>query len=450
MAFHHLIIVASAIAAYYLYLYAVAPYNEPCTSDPSVPLFGNQFSVQPCTVFSDSYQQARTKFREAVRKHPTAVLHTLTISDDYTIDIGLLPGSEPNGNLVIHTSGTHGVEGYAGSAIQLAVLEYLSSSTGGINSLIQNNKAKVLPTIVLVHAVNPFGMAHYRRVNEHNVDLNRNGLTREQWKTYAANHFNRKNYDRCNFVQPDLYYSTLVNEDSNSNDWITVPPSLRFWWYAGRALLQYGHATLKAALVGGQYHDRRGIFYGGDQVEPSLVALEKWLQEELVAENDDNTAASYASNRAITWIDVHTGLGKHGSDALLMGSATSLSSSDVLKAFPGSSTPDGNDKDASDVGQGYERVQGFMNDYLARVLLQSDSGRQDNIVVMAQEFGTISTLLVAQALVLENAAWQASSSLLLEHQEYLLRDAFYPQSRVWRKQVLERGTVLFEQALQRD
>jgi hypothetical protein len=184
-------------------------------------------------------------------------------------------------------------------------------------------------------------------------------------------------------------------------------------------------------------------------VEPSLVALEKWLREELVAGNDDNTAASYASNRAITWIDVHTGLGKHGSDALLMGSTTSLSSSDVIKAFPGSTTPDGNDKDASDVGQGYERVQGFMNDYLARVFLKSDSDREDNIVVMAQEFGTIPTLLVAQALVLENAAWQTSPSLLL-HQNHLLRDAFYPQSRVWRKQVLERGTVLFEQALQRD
>ena len=32
------------------------------------------------------------------------------------------------------------------------------------------------PTVILVHALNPVGMAQMRRVNEANVDLNRNCL----------------------------------------------------------------------------------------------------------------------------------------------------------------------------------------------------------------------------------------------------------------------------------
>ena len=33
-----------------------------------------------------------------------------------------------------------------------------------------------VPLLLLIHSVNPYGMAHYRRMNENNVDLNRNGI----------------------------------------------------------------------------------------------------------------------------------------------------------------------------------------------------------------------------------------------------------------------------------
>ena len=41
------------------------------------------------------------------------------VEPDYTMDIAVLRGS--GRGLVIHSSGVHGVEGYAGSAIQIAV-----------------------------------------------------------------------------------------------------------------------------------------------------------------------------------------------------------------------------------------------------------------------------------------------------------------------------------------
>ena len=85
------------------------------------------------------------------------------------MDIAYLKGEREGGtdDLVVHTSGVHGVEGYAGSAVQQALLR-LHSATPPTN--------KLRTSLLLIHAVNPYGMAHYRRFNENNVDLNRNGI----------------------------------------------------------------------------------------------------------------------------------------------------------------------------------------------------------------------------------------------------------------------------------
>lgn len=61
--------------------------------------------------------------------------------------------------VLVLVSDTHGAEGFAGSACQLRAL-HEAAWTG-------------LP-VVLVHALNPFGFSHRRRVNEDNIDVNRN------------------------------------------------------------------------------------------------------------------------------------------------------------------------------------------------------------------------------------------------------------------------------------
>lgn len=60
-------------------------------------------------------------------------------------------------------SGVHGVEGFISSAMQCELLSRLppDGHPAGVG-------------VVVVHAVNPWGMAHGRRQNESNVDLNRN------------------------------------------------------------------------------------------------------------------------------------------------------------------------------------------------------------------------------------------------------------------------------------
>ena len=119
--------------------------------------------------FSDGYSSARARFRAAALG-ANATLHTLTLptGKDLTIDVAVLSsGTEAHDPpTLVHLSGTHGVEAYAGSAVQLALLERLS----------RERSARRGARVVLAHAVNPFGFRCGRRFNEDNIDLNRNLL----------------------------------------------------------------------------------------------------------------------------------------------------------------------------------------------------------------------------------------------------------------------------------
>lgn len=130
--------------------------------------------------FSDDYAAARSAFLSAA----TAADAELT---SHVLPVIGRPGREPRGeslvtdvawlgprsaeSVLMLVSGTHGIEGYAGSACQVSLL-----ATG----LPRDAKTATL----LVHALNPYGFARGRRVNEDNVDLNRNFVNHEaRWSS---------------------------------------------------------------------------------------------------------------------------------------------------------------------------------------------------------------------------------------------------------------------------
>src|SRR5512143_1730525 len=120
--------------------------------------------------FSASYAEARESFCAAVRaRQATLETHTLpglrgADGEDLAIDVALLGAADAPAILVV-TSATHGIEGYCGSGVQTALL-HDDDWIGRVE------RAGV--GVLLVHAVNPYGFSHGRRVNEDNVDLNRN------------------------------------------------------------------------------------------------------------------------------------------------------------------------------------------------------------------------------------------------------------------------------------
>ena len=102
--------------------------------------------------FSESYWKARANFRAAgvAAGANTFSLEGFPEDETLTIDIAIVRGNGKG--VVFHSSGVHGVEGYAGSAIQIAMLRHFGAHPGDAE-----------PTIVFIHTVNPYGMAHFRR-----------------------------------------------------------------------------------------------------------------------------------------------------------------------------------------------------------------------------------------------------------------------------------------------
>ena len=113
------------------------------------------------------YQQARAAFLDAAASGSASINHydhPLTGPDGRPLatDVAVLGAPDAPTQLLV-ISGTHGVEGFAGSMCQTAWLRDGVDIPDGLG-------------IVLIHAINPYGFAWVRRVNEDNVDLNRNGI----------------------------------------------------------------------------------------------------------------------------------------------------------------------------------------------------------------------------------------------------------------------------------
>lgn len=128
--------------------------------------------------FKHDYYAARAFFRSQIRRLKHAELHSIPmdIQDyDLSIDVGVIRRSKEK--MLVHISGTHGVEGFAGSAIQNAIIDKSNIT----------REDPSLPTLVIVHVLNPFGMANLRRWNENNVDLNRNFLTEKKFEEKKIN-----------------------------------------------------------------------------------------------------------------------------------------------------------------------------------------------------------------------------------------------------------------------
>ena len=129
--------------------------------------------------FSDCYIAARIQFRERASSLGLEVVSLPIVPNikgvrgGLTTDVAIIRGNDAKdgtGPLLLHLSAVHGVEGHAGSAIQNAILEQLS-----MGELVVGDSV----TMVLVHAVNPYGFHFGRRWNEEGVDLNRNLLLKE-------------------------------------------------------------------------------------------------------------------------------------------------------------------------------------------------------------------------------------------------------------------------------
>jgi len=229
--------------------------------------------------FSGNYSEARQKFIEASRAadaHIDSFEHHLKGPEGEALftDIALI-GSKDASTILVLGSGTHGVEGFTGSAIQTGLLRE------GLGSDLKPGMS-----IVLIHAFNPYGFAYLRRFNEDNVDLNRNFV--DHSKPYPANHG----------------YEELQNAISPKS--ISFGATIKSIFSILRYRLKFGKTELKKAISGGQYSDPQGLFFGGHS--------EIWSNKTIRA-----ISKRYLSNaEQVVFIDFHTGLGPYGKAEVIL------------------------------------------------------------------------------------------------------------------------------------
>src|SRR5512139_2314786 len=119
--------------------------------------------------FAQTYAAARAKFLEAAESAHLDVqphVHPLPGRDDETLALDVVrDGPADAQHVLLVSSGCHGVEGFCGSGIQVAMLRDKAWRA-------EARAARV--AVVYLHALNPPGFSWWRRTTHENCDLNRN------------------------------------------------------------------------------------------------------------------------------------------------------------------------------------------------------------------------------------------------------------------------------------
>ena len=344
--------------------------------------------------FSESYDEARTRWLEAAEKIGAEV-SSLRIGDNsgHFIDYARL-GSSTASKVILHIAGTHGVEGYLGAAIQLAILSY----------------GKTLPadtSILFIFCLNPWGMKNYRRTDEDNVDLNRN--------------FRVDGFKSLETIDTYSKIDSFLNPQR-------VPRRFElFHLNLFIQILKYGFNNLKQAIAGGQYTFPKGIYYGGKKTSPNISALNEILKREITSE------------QSVLGLEVHSGLGPYAYDTLF---GYFNNSGFSQKAIEQSLKRDlSTDDPVSSVGF---RTSGDVSSGVRNLLGNERTGW------ILQEFGTYSTIRGLQVLRNENMQYFFGDRSFDHRSKKDFFEFFNPQAERWRRYVIGKGLSIIDLLVRAD
>jgi hypothetical protein len=344
---------------------------------------------------ASDYQAARAAFLDAAEAAGATLGHHAHPDlgpDDGALatDVAVLGPADASDRLLV-ISGTHGVEGFAGSLCQTTWLRDGVDLPPGLG-------------VVLVHAINPYGFAWVRRVNEDNVDLNRNCVD------FAGGLPENPGYDRlADALVPEVW------DDATQTR--TAEELLAF-------AAEHGFDGLQAAVSTGQYRHPRGIFFGGRGPVWSQRTLRRVVEQHL------------ADARRVAILDLHTGLGPFGHGELIASHPDAAGKERLGALFDEYTVPaEGNSVSAD--------VQGDILDALEHWMPGVD------VAGVAIEWGTVDIVEVSNALRAD--AWLHGYSDPrgndAEPIKAQLRAAFAPDDARWAELVVERFVGVRDRAI---
>jgi hypothetical protein len=353
----------------------------------------------PTRHFAPRYAAARRAFLGAAERQGARIVSQPIRQrgpggEELAIDAAYLGPQQPH-SLIVITSGTHGVEGFAGSAIQH---HFLAEQLAGF-------APPAGMGVLAIHAVNPFGFAHLRRVNENNVDLNRNFLR------HPEEHVPNPDYDSLyDAINPDA----LDAESENARQ-------ARLLEFA-RA---HGPRRLQAALTCGQYTHPAGMQFGGVGEEESNRLLRRIMRAET------------RGARRIAWIDLHTGLGPFAEYEMISQAAIHAPAYLRGRRWYGAA--------ARSTVAGDSVTPHLHGDVLDGVLSEFGDGAE--ITPFAPEFGTYDLRRVFFAMRADNWLHQHGDPESEQGRAIKaeLLEVFRPADAEWQSLILERGARILEQ-----
>ena len=318
-------------------------------------------------------------------------------SDGLYIDNIYLPSQNERTNLIVLTTGVHGMEGYIGSVMLDVFFEEIyptldTSDTG----------------ILIVANINPYGMKYMRRYNENNVDLNRNFI--ENWDEFDLS--SNKEYPKVEgFLQPEGKIGNAF--------WHEVG----FYLSLAKEAIFTGADTISDALLTGQYEYPNGVYYGGNGDEKSTAYLKGVFNGCLESEYEN-----------IIHVDIHSGYGPRY-NMVIFNSVQDPTTEEQAK------NELGYDYIIATDSEDFYETFGDTTDYFYRLKNSKNSDKE--LYSTCFEFGTIGdsffdSILSLKYTVDENRQhWYTTSNSISEEmvkENYY--ELFYPTETEWREKTI--------------
>jgi predicted deacylase len=360
------------------------------------------------TYFPDSYEDSRARFTRDVDllrvKWPESQLgkHPLAADPHLSIDWAWLHGRKKEKLFVISTA-EHGIEGYVGAAMLKLFMGEFAPRLNPENT-----------GLLLIHAINPWGMQNRYRVNRNNVDLNRNFVHNGNYSPEI-----NRDYDLImNFLNPQRPVRRLSAE--------AVP----FLFNVIRNMIHPGRARVQAASLLGQHRHEKGIYFGGVQAQEETSVLMALYRKAL------------AEYQSFIQIDMHTGYGPRYQMTVLVSPLDDIPSAEAAQRFNYPLVQ------KIDVNEFYA-ISGDMAEYVYR--LRDTEFPDRKVFAGGFEFGTYGDSLPAlisslQTTILENQL-RHHGAVSREAQEQVraqYQELFFPKESRWREKALADGRQAFE------
>ena len=353
--------------------------------------------------FENTYEavRAQLKARASALKADGAAVQTYSYpvdkAEELYIDNIYLPAVANQTNLIVLTTGVHGIEGYIGAVMLEVFFEEIYPTLNTENT-----------GVLVVANVNPYGMKNMRRYNENNVDLNRNFIL--DWESFdlATN----RDYPLVdNFLGPRKAIGNAL--------WHEVG----FYLHLAEKALMVGANTVSDALLGGQYEYPEGVYYGGNGDEISTAYLKDVFGQCLISGYEN-----------IVHIDIHSGYGPRYNMVIFNSIYETMSEEETQVAF-------GYENVISYDSEAFYITTGDTTDFFYRLAERE----QSNVELFSTcfEFGTIGDSFIDSIISLKYTVdenrqhWYPSrseTSAEIVRQHYL--ELFYPTEVQWREKTV--------------